>query len=401
MNKICMYEDNKNYIFILSLSLSFLFYRAFNDYLFYLGWFFQILLVSVVFLSIMKRAKITPITIKVSFLSLLWLIFVFYLSLNYVYQTHHMKILIVTLWYTITSLFIIEYLESKEINLRNLSNLLLFLWGGVNIVFLILFFLGIYIPEKRDFSGVFHDRNVYSISSVLIIIFNISTSKLVGRNSVLNKFIIFLLLLSVLISKSVTGLVGVLIVFAMVYKSRSLIGKVSILLLFCLIVSLFFSFDNPIKERLLRFMLVFNSGYSELNVNESAYLRVYLLESGWALFKENFLYGIGLDSARFYVFWPSDGRGTFLHNNYLEIAASGGFIVFMLHFFPMFFIFYSLIINRKKIDNTKSRFYWEFSFYIILYRILYSFTWQDYFEFGMVLFYILAFYSYFKFKSHL
>ncbi|WP_170791824.1 O-antigen ligase family protein [Vibrio sp. ZF57] len=297
------------------------------------------------------------------------------------------------------SILLIGYFEHKKINLHLISSSLLYIWSWLNIFLLFLFLIGLYIPPKGDFSGVFHDRNVYAISSVLVVIFYYCTNKFCDiKIGLLAKVTITTLLISILISKSVTGFIGIIVISIMVSQSKKTVSKAVAFFILISFLIAFFTIDNPLLERMSRFSMIFTGDYSQLNNNESAFLRFYLLESGWNLFIQYWQTGIGLDSARYYVFWPTDGRGTFLHNNYLDMATSGGLYVFILYFFPMLYVLFKLMVQRGLIRNRKLKLYWSLAFYTLLYKLLYNFTWPDYFEFGMVFFYILGVYSYFKFK---
>ena len=82
-----------------------------------------------------------------------------------------------------------------------------------------------------------------------------------------------------------------------------------------------------------------NSG----SADSSAIMRQRMIETGWRLFKSNPILGIGIGNAHYYASGLIS-KNTYLHNNYVELLASGGIIGTYLYYR----IHIKLIINLRK-----------------------------------------------------
>lgn len=90
---------------------------------------------------------------------------------------------------------------------------------------------------------------------------------------------------------------------------------------------------------------VIGGGESTLKEN-SAQTRMEYIELGWAYFLESPLIGHGLGCAG-YALKSVYGYITYLHNNYIEILASGGIIGFLLFYAPYYITFKSHIRRMR------------------------------------------------------
>ncbi len=387
--------------FSFMLLLIFLTYRSFNPAIFYVNWCAG-LLASVVFLFIICWSGSVSKTFVYSLLACTaWLIIAILVSPFATDVVHHFKILAVSLFYTMASLFITEMLFKSNINISSLSFKFILTWVLVNGFLLGLFLANIYTPVKRDFSGVFHDRNVFSITTLILCAFFIGG--LYNKKSSLYRRwlhggLIYFSFVMILISKSVTGIAGIvlLLILIIVYSNTLRFEKrfLYLILLILFIVVLLFV-ESPIRDRLYRFYLAAMGDTGILEKNESAYIRRFLITEGWLLVRSNWVFGVGLDNARLHVIWPLRKTGSFLHNNYLDILSSGGVVMFLLYYSPIVISLVWLIKRRKAVVEliTAQQQLWFTAVMLLCLKLLYDITWTTYFEFGMVYSVVFAIYS--------
>lgn len=94
------------------------------------------------------------------------------------------------------------------------------------------------------------------------------------------------------------------------------------------------------RELILRLenaFAVFTGGEKILKEN-SAQTRLDYIELGWEQFLKSPLFGNGIGNAG-YAMVEKYGYTTYLHNNYMEMLASGGIIGFLLFYAPYFILF--------------------------------------------------------------
>ncbi|PMP01116.1 hypothetical protein BCS95_15025 [Vibrio breoganii] len=391
----------------LLLLLIILTYRSFEtNYVFYLSW-LSALLAGVLYSGIsLFRLKISIEVAYSLFVIFIWVMMGIIVMMFAYNQTVHLKTLILTTFYMVTSVLISDLIIRSKINLESYTYYMFLAWTIINFILLILFFLGIYHPQKFDFSGVFHDRNVFSITTLLVIGISFSHFRYNGKSfyKVLMLSCLFLCISMIIISKSITGLLG-LFVLAFAYSFRlSVLQRViiAIVLLASLIIVIFT--DNPLSARITRFAIALSGDTDSLNTNESAYLRLYLMKSGFDLAMNHPIFGLGLDNAKFFVTWPDRGYGSFLHNTYLDILTSGGFPLFIIYYSPIAYCLIWLITKRRKVIallDKDSNNLWRLAFICLLLKLVYDMTWTTYFEFFMVFTVVFSIYIVFFLKRKL
>lgn len=118
------------------------------------------------------------------------------------------------------------------------------------------------------------------------------------------------------------------------------------------VVFLYFLWQSPIfatvRER-YEIMLGFLSGTST-KIDYSTRERQLMLEAGWKQFRKTPFLGIGIGASGYitdYIF----GRDTYLHNEYIELLATGGIIGCSLQILPILFV---LTRNWKYRKTSKS-----------------------------------------------
>ena len=107
------------------------------------------------------------------------------------------------------------------------------------------------------------------------------------------------------------------------------------------------------KEIILRLENSFNiiTGGESLIKESSTKNRIEYIKIGWQQFLESPIVGKGIGCAGF-ALREIYGRYTYLHNNYIEILASGGIVGFVLYYTPYLLIFNSLIKRIFRFRDT-------------------------------------------------
>lgn len=379
-------------------------YRSFETkIIFYLSWLSGVF-IAVLFASMTTtKVKLDRVTALILSLIVPWVVIGLLFSLFAFDKSEHFKVFIITTFYMITSVFFSDFIIKSKINIRQLTFIMVNTWSVVNLLLLVLFFLGVYVPEKHDFSGVFHDRNVFSITTLLVIGF--AVSHLDVNCSRISKFSVYssvaVCFLMIIISKSITGNLGLLVLMFLYSQRFSLMMRVIILGFLISVLFLVVITDNPLSVRISRFAIGIMGGTDSLNTNESAYLRIYLIKSGFDLVMQYPWFGVGLNNAKEFVVWPDRGYGSFLHNTYLDIFTSGGLPLFLVYYVPIFYSFFSLIKCRVKVKNNLSvRHYslWKLAFVSLSLKLICDLSWTTYFEYFMVFTVIFSIYITFYLK---
>lgn len=382
-------------------------YRSFETtFVFYLSWLAG-LFSAALFISIgFFKVKIDRITTTLLTIVGVWVAVGLFFS-PFAYDINeHLKILTVTTFYMLTSVFFSEFLIKSRLPFHQYTFIMLNIWALVNFILLFLFLIGVYVPSKGDFSGVFHDRNVFSITTLLVLGF--SLSHLGSLHNKISRFILYFSLIScvsmIVISKSLTGLVGLIFLMFLYSQRYSFFKRFFLYGAGCLLLAFIIMTDNPISIRVSRFALVLMGDTDLLHTNESAYLRMYLLKGGFELAMQNPWFGIGLNNAKEFVIWPDRDYGSFLHNTYLDILTSGGFPLFLVYYGPIFYCLFSLISLRKKVLRIlDERYYslWKLAFVSLSLKLICDLTWTTYFEYFMVFTVMFSMYITFYIKRAL
>lgn len=368
--------------FVVAFVIVFLTFRSFSNQGFYLSWLFELLALFIFAIGIIKnRFKISHFTFFSILVNCLWLIAAAVVTVFAFNREHHITILIVCLFYTIASCVFYEKLFVEKAKIMKLTVGLTFIWALGSLGLLFLYFVGANLYARPDFSGFFNDRNVYAIASLIITSFVLTNfHKLQGRTKKLYVISVGLIFLLIIVSRSITGVSGVFILICFILfqqparKTFRYVVPFFILLITALVV------ENPIQQRMDRFLLAAAGETQELVPGESAFDRLYLLVAGWELAKQYFWTGVGLDNARFFVSRPLDiyQEGVFLHNTYLDILTSGGFFLFLLYYI---LLFTALVFFYKK--RKEAEIYYH-AFALAVLTLLFDFTWTNYFEFSTV-----------------
>lgn len=406
--EIKRYSRNIGLIAGILLLLSLFSYRSFETkYVFYISWISGLALIGMFLLLFIFRLKIDRAAVKSLAVILPWFILGGILTLFAFDKLEHIKVLVISTFYMVSSVCFSALLLKSRISLKKYSFIMLILWTGINAILLCLFYLEFYTPTKLDFSGVFHDRNVFSITTLLVMAFSYSFfSNHQKTNS--SRYVFYLCMticcLFIIISKSLTGLLGLFLLATLFSFKLSLFKRLVIFIFLLAFSCVTLLTDNPINDRVERFVLVATGDTDLLRQNESAYLRAYLIKSGIKLAMEHPIVGVGINNAKNFVIWPLRDTGSFLHNTYLDILTSGGVPLFIVYYTPIFFSLLWLMKNRKRVRSkldSNSYSLWVSGFTFLSLKLMYDITWTSYFEFFMVFTVMFSIYIVFHLKSSL
>lgn len=366
----------------------FLTYRSFND-LFYVNWMAGVTVIAAFSAVLLSGYQLSRSFFYTLALVMVWTVWAAFITPWATDIGHHIKYLVVSSFYLMASCAFSYLLLNRSSIMPLMFSAVMWVWLSVNGLLLVAFFVGIYQPAKGDFSGVFHDRNVFSITTVIVLALYLAFRFPVARiESMVAGLMVYLgCALMILVSKSITGYLGVMLITVIFAFRLSTVNRFFLLSFGLMFFIGVVATANPISERIERFYMAANGQMGDLRESESAYVRKYLLEEGVKLASENLFVGVGLDNAREHVKWPGKDTGSFLHNTYLDIATSGGVVLFVLYYLPVFYGFACFLLVRQKVNRMGDNYataLWYAGFSLIALKLLYDLTWTTYFEFAMV-----------------
>lgn len=141
-------------------------------------------------------------------------------------------------------------------------------------------------------------------------------------------------------------LAGMLVIIYLMMRSRNVSqAALRMLAVLFVIAAVWLVIRNipATRELILRFENSFAiiTGGETVYKENSTQTRLDYIELGWKAFLESPLWGNGIGCAG-YALQEEYGYVTYLHNNYVEILASGGIIGFVLYYTPYFMVFKKL-----------------------------------------------------------
>ena len=90
-------------------------------------------------------------------------------------------------------------------------------------------------------------------------------------------------------------------------------------------------------------------------VDHSTLLRLQLIDNGLRVFRDNFMYGVGIDCVRF-LNGSMIGEKLYAHNNYIELLADLGILGTFIYYFGYLFIWKNLLKHLRGNDNLNTLF---------------------------------------------
>ena len=303
------------------------------------------------------------------------------------YEQNHIKYSIVMISYLSASIILANFITSIEPSQQARFFFAVFVvclvaWGTLYFLFLI----GVHVPNRDDFAGFFDDRNTYSVTVILLLTllrFGYWSFYTKRRRIVLICGGI-VLLSSVVISRSLTGTIlsAYFIFFALFNRISLKTVTLGAIIFFFSVVTIIYM-DLRIVYRASRFIAFISGNVEILAKTESAFVRPYMILQGIRILGENPVFGVGMDNARYYFRWPARDTGSYLHNNYLDLATSLGIFGFFVYYFPM--VTY-LIRGISKLKND----FMVAGVHLLVMKLLYDLTYTNYSDFFPVFTMVLA-----------
>ncbi|MFS0788251.1 hypothetical protein ABC345_17960 [Shouchella sp. 1P09AA] len=335
--------------------------------LFYINWVLGFIIVFYFMMTTFLKSYIERSVIIAALLMSLWLIvpLIYITSNNLIDGSIHLERMIIHLFYIFIGVIVSSYLLNINLESRHTGFIIInVIWVLISIFTFMIYVSTGGLLSEENFSGVVDNRNSFAMITTLLssyIVFFQSNIKFKKTAFLIIISSIFLVLVTLSI-KNIIGLFLILIIgkvnmnslFSRKKGVRTLVAISFILLSILLILTT----DNPIMERLDRFLMVF-SNPGELRETESAFLRFYFITQGLEIFKENFFTGIGIDNSRYYL-------GMYSHNNYIEVALSGGIFSLIAFYGPLICI----LVHFWKIK--KQSIFSKYILCLIIYKLFYD-----------------------------
>ncbi|ENA0807066.1 O-antigen ligase family protein [Providencia rettgeri] len=348
-------------IFASIFSLAIIFYQG-PHFLPKVTWGLLILLsIALITLKVLKKAPtISLSSIKIAVALTLWLSVPFTLSYKYIDPEINYKLGLETILYVISCLLYLDYLFKNNLT-SNFINFFSTIWLLISFLFLALYYLGL-IDYSTTFSGPYTNRNLYSVVCSLLIIYYLT----IGNNVKSKNLRVFLLVCFILLTASMKGLFGIILIFCLVkFKFKKIVNFLIIAVLTSSVLFFLYNADTLISQR-LRAMAESLLNYDTSGIGSSSE-RLWLLINGFDIALKNIWTGIGLYNSKYYLFPPwqeilAQRRGETLdiglytHNNFLEIFLSTGIFGFILYQTPILFYYIKSIFSRISNNNIYTLF---------------------------------------------
>lgn len=250
----------------------------------------------------------------------------------------------------------------KDFKLKPLLSILEY--SGYMIALYYISFFGLSSIKSSLFLGsrvenAFANANTIGMACAMSLIISIYTVLYKNRKIIVKFPLIVLTLLIVAATASRKALVmiiiGVLLLFLFKYASRNIIITILKSLLICGLLGIIFIalLSLPIFDGLNHRMEGLIAAITGTGgVDNSTYLRQTFIKIGLEQFLETPFFGIGIDNARLLLL-QHFGYTTYLHNNYVELLASGGIVGASLFYSIYAYIIYRLRSNWSNYSSEK------------------------------------------------
>jgi O-antigen ligase len=358
----------------------------------FLEWGAGLFITIVILFFIFLRGKIVKKEFYVIVFPLLWIGYALLIT-PFVYdQYHHLSTLGQCLSITLVTVFIVIALFSYP---RLRCQTVLFTvttWTMLNFIFFLLWLGGYYVYEKGDFSGLFNNRNEFSVETVILVCLLLT---FVYKHRILKLILIFVNFIMIVFSLSITGfLFFFFVIFYPFFLKVSRIKKIFTIMSGIITIGVMVFLLPGIQARLIKFLLVFTDR-SSLAESSSAFERSWLIIEGFNKILKHPLQGIGIGNSKFVLIPPhfqirNASVGTYSHNNWIEMGLNAGLPGFFLFYFPIIYIF-------KKVKKGNK--YWSAIKTFSLLFLLSGVSIVQYNMFICILNYVLIVFLYFNKKD--
>lgn len=254
--------------------------------------------------------------------------------------------------------FSVMYSHFKKMNdVTNLMKILM--WGGYVVVFYSYFFYGIErvvnVGDKGRLGNSFNNINTLSMFAATVVVINLFFI-IFRRASKLYLLVLIPTVIFVVSSQSRKAAAIIVMGYLLLAYMRNLRGKqislvpflrfVGLILLLVVIIAVLSSTSlmTGFFERMMGAMNLF---IDDGELDSSTEVRVALREIGWTQFLETPWFGMGMGNSK-YLVAREMGDMMYLHDNYVEMAASGG-IFGLISYYSMYV--YLLVKEMKYIKK--------------------------------------------------
>jgi O-antigen ligase len=312
-------------------------------------------IITIFFITIQILRIIFKRKIEVSFQTV-WLIIFYLISLvssmwafSYVLSINTADLLLKNV--LILFLFI-NYLESRKKIDFTIKSIVI---AGLYLSFYVLFNLDYSTIGEGRFAIEYFNANTVGINVAISVLCCIYLF-VVNRN-LYYLLITIPLIIVIIISgsrKAFFALVFGVIIFLVVRSKKHKATSIAISLIFILL-SFWIVIEVPLLYKILGYRIegLFSMFSGVGNTESSAMARNMMIEFGWQKFKENPLFGYGIDNYRI-LFNDYALSSTYSHNNYIELLIGIGFIgtifYYSMHIFLLGFL--SKKINDRDSENV-------------------------------------------------
>jgi len=343
----------------------------------YLDWGLAAFIFLILVLFFAARGRIKVQELQVFVLPLLWLAYALLMTFFAVDWKHHiLQILLVAGLSLLASGLIIAVFTDYRRGIA-ISWIVSF-WVLINSFLLILWITNRIEYSGDSFSGLFGNRNNFSLQTVILI----SLTYFFVKKSLWKTITIILGIILILASQSITGFVSIVFILAYpIYVAGNRSRRIIIIIVSIAVIILTYLIVGNLAARIDRFVLLL-SDPQLLRENESVFLRSWAYTEGFKVFLQNPLSGVGVDNARYVLIPPegifSHGTGMMSHSNYLEMLLNAGLPGFILHYGLLLYILLKVTVQHPLITQIKT---------LIVFYFLLSFTAVTYNQFsGLFLF---------------
>jgi O-antigen ligase len=388
------------FITIIACSIFLTFGTSYRSSFYYFNWLGGVVLILLFIINILRTKKVKKFTLYIFCSMSIWWILNIFLTSYAFDQDRHFKILLLTIFYTLIAILLLEFFLRVKEDIFKIFYFLNLFWVLLSSIYLILYLTGFYQIEGA-FSGAFENRNLFAINTIFLISFLIFfKDKLSQKRAKRATLLIIISILLIIMTLSVKGALGLGIVLFIYYFSGvvKLGKKILFAILAVILVLSLFVFENKLYDRVSMYFNVFFNGSETIYTtegNKNAIERLTLIEHGFDTVRENLWTGVGIDNSRYYLYViNSKGNEKYLysHNNYIEMALNGGIFVFLLYYIPIFIILVKFLMIRKKSKII------TFGIMLIFLKLFWDFGFVSYNNFTNMFIHALFIYIYFQYK---
>ena len=308
----------------------------------FLDWGAGALVLVLVTFFFLTRGRVAKKELLVIAVPLLWMLYAS-LGTPFAFNAgHHISALAQVFILTLIASFIVISVFTDERLASKTTLATAVIWTAISFGLFIAWYMGYLAYEKKDFSGLFGNRNAFAIQSVIIIAM---MSAFVKGKKYIKIGITAVTFIMIVFSLSIKGFFFFFFVlFFPYFLHGSFQKKNAIILLGCFVITSAWAIMPNIQERITRVTMVFTAP-DELRQGESAFLRAWLMSEGFKTITEKPVFGTGVDNARYTLIPPlhkarGADEGLYSHNNYIEMGINAGIPGFILFYFPLAYIFF-------------------------------------------------------------